>query len=820
MGTSSTLSGVFSAGETVTCTVTAHDGTDAGNSVSDSVSISASNAAPTVTGVTIEPDPAYTNNVLSVSYTADDADGDSLTISYSWTIGGTEVGTGDTLSGDTAFDRNETVTVTVTADDGVDTGDGSDSVTVSNTPPTPPEASVTPEAFDVGLDDIVCARDLDSSDDDSDTVNYTIEWMADGLDYPAAFGSATGPTTTTETDDTVPAADTSLADLWTCFITPFDGDDDGLAAEASAEPASASGSLDSSRSDLAGGPSSSTNGQNNLLTQAITFASDVTVTGFAIDFASTTSCNVCDFAIYEDSGGPAALVGSVSGSCGATGTNEVTLSVGFDVPAGNYQLAHRLGVCSTTFPVVSDDGSSSRTMYYQVSTAGGSFPDPASPLGSFPSALYAVWPIGSTGGGGPTIPFIGSAAITPDPAYEGDTLTCSYSGFGSPNSGSDVSTYSWTIGGSEVGTSSTLSSGFHSGDEVICAVTPDDGVEVGDVVHATLNIEPPFSYPDVTSLVAGDLIITEIMPNPDAVTDANGEWFEVYNASGMDVDLQDLVLSDNGASHTVDASLVVLAGEYVVFARNSDIGTNGGVSADHEWTSLQLTNANDVVTLSYGGTTFDEVDYSGWGPSAGASLSLAFSSDVFDTTDNDDPTYWCDGEVVYGDGDLGSPGSANGEWCGTATTYGPTGTTLNYGLAGPNYILAQLVTVGADGVVAGFGASSHYGGFNNVELALYEDNGGAPGALVAYSESTLAGEFDFSLALESSAAQVAAGDYWIAFSGDNSGTSAHYLYYDTSVSVTVHYRVLAYGTAWPDPFSTEGTFPVSETIVSVEVVSF
>jgi len=42
----------------------------------------------------------------------------------------------------------------------------------------------------------------------------------------------------------------------------------------------------------------------------------------------------------------------------------------------------------------------------------------------------------------------------------------------------------------------------------------------------------------VNSAVASDVVINEIIQNPSAVSDANGEWFEVHNptASAIDID--------------------------------------------------------------------------------------------------------------------------------------------------------------------------------------------------------------------------------------------------------------------------------------------
>ncbi|HKJ27516.1 MAG TPA: lamin tail domain-containing protein, partial [Anaerolineales bacterium] len=45
--------------------------------------------------------------------------------------------------------------------------------------------------------------------------------------------------------------------------------------------------------------------------------------------------------------------------------------------------------------------------------------------------------------------------------------------------------------------------------------------------------------------VAGDVIINEIMQNPNAVFDSAGEWLELYNTTGADIDLNGWTIQDN-----------------------------------------------------------------------------------------------------------------------------------------------------------------------------------------------------------------------------------------------------------------------------------
>ena len=71
-----------------------------------------------------------------------------------------------------------------------------------------------------------------------------------------------------------------------------------------------------------------------------------------------------------------------------------------------------------------------------------------------------------------TAPSIDSVSINPTSPRPDDTLTCSYSGFADDDGDSDLSTYSWTIDGTEVGTGSILSSGYEGGDVVTVRSRP------------------------------------------------------------------------------------------------------------------------------------------------------------------------------------------------------------------------------------------------------------------------------------------------------------------------------------------------------------
>ena len=97
-------------------------------------SIVIDSTAPTIANVSITPDPADASDTLTCSYDFDDPDLDADHSTIQWFIQGALVGSGPTLSG--VFDRGDVVTCTVTASDGLLTGNTlSDHVTITNNLP-------------------------------------------------------------------------------------------------------------------------------------------------------------------------------------------------------------------------------------------------------------------------------------------------------------------------------------------------------------------------------------------------------------------------------------------------------------------------------------------------------------------------------------------------------------------------------------------------------------------------------------------------------------------------------------------------------------
>jgi len=160
----------------------------------------------------------------------------------------------------------------------------------------------------------------------------------------------------------------------------------------------------------------------------------------------------------------------------------------------------------------------------------------------------------------------------------------------------------------------------------------------------------------------GEIVITEVMANPEAVSDANGEWIELFNPTARELQLNGLILKDDGSNrHLISGQppLIIRPGAFMILAKNSDSLTNGGVHVDYQYTGFTLGNTEDQVILCLPDeTVIDRISYGpGWPLISGSSMEL--QADRPTTYANDDPSNWHEAIEVFGAGDKGSPGRMN-----------------------------------------------------------------------------------------------------------------------------------------------------------------
>jgi len=200
-----------SKGEVWEVTATPRDQDDPGEPATASITIA--NAAPTVASARVEPPVLVEGSTAScVGEGWSDDDGDPEGYEVAWQVDGTEVSTAETLTG-VEFDKGQSVTCTLTPDDGFTLGEPvtSDAVVVGNTPPTLSEGSLEPADPTTTSEISLVPPTITDVDGDEVTLSYT--WKVDG--EPVS------------TSDTLAPELHAKDQVITVDVIPNDGDDDG-----------------------------------------------------------------------------------------------------------------------------------------------------------------------------------------------------------------------------------------------------------------------------------------------------------------------------------------------------------------------------------------------------------------------------------------------------------------------------------------------------------------------------------------------------------------------------------------------------------------
>jgi hypothetical protein len=161
---------------------------------------------------------------------------------------------------------------------------------------------------------------------------------------------------------------------------------------------------------------------------------------------------------------------------------------------------------------------------------------------------------------------------------------------------------------------------------------------------------------------AGEVIFSELMINPDGVSDELGEWIELFNTTDAPLSLAGCRLTDESSpkdDKLVDGPVVIPAKSAIVLAREGDSAQNGGlVGAVLEYgPSFVLANGGDTAVLVCGTTEVDRVTFtSTWPFAKGTTMQLRQSARS--ATANDLVGSWCPATLTYGTGtQRGTPGN-------------------------------------------------------------------------------------------------------------------------------------------------------------------
>ena len=174
-------------------------------------------------------------------------------------------------------------------------------------------------------------------------------------------------------------------------------------------------------------------------------------------------------------------------------------------------------------------------------------------------------------------------------------------------------------------------------------------------------------------IAPGDLTVTEFMTEPEnEIPMYYGEWFEIYNGSGRNLDLDGLEIegtSGMDTGFTINETLYIAAGDYLVFGVNSDTELNGNVDLDYVYTRssgtttvFDLERTGDTIRLIYDGLTLDTVTWTSATWDVTQQYSHQVNSNAYDNEwANDLPQNWCQApsETLQDEGWYGTPGEVN-----------------------------------------------------------------------------------------------------------------------------------------------------------------
>jgi hypothetical protein len=194
----------------------------------------------------------------------------------------------------------------------------------------------------------------------------------------------------------------------------------------------------------------------------------------------------------------------------------------------------------------------------------------------------------------------------------------------------------------------------------LLSVTLDETVET-----EVISISGEGTVVDNPSNPGSGLLITEIMFDPAALSDAQGEWIEVLNNSGETVNLKNMVLRKGSESfHKINADVNIAPGASVVLGNS--VTATGNVSYNYG-SALSLTNTGgfELILATYGtngldGTVLCSVNYRSSGfPASVAGKSMQLDPTVTTAAAATLGSNWCLSTQTFATGDYGTPGLPN-----------------------------------------------------------------------------------------------------------------------------------------------------------------
>ncbi len=513
--------------------LTPSDDTLTGNTVT-SLTGTVVNSAPVIESVQLAPSAPTTTSPLVASVVASDADGDALSYTYAWYVGGQLVSgvTGDTLPA-SHHEAGDQVWVEATASDGIDTTDPVLSlvVTIENTPPSVAAATISPTVAYEST--VLSCTGTGWYDVDGDAEGYQYVWRVNGQQVG--------------TGDQLTGADFDKDDVVTCVLTPDDGEDPGTPVTSAgvtilnSAPTLATMGLSNADPTTATNLTVVTTGENDpdgdTYTRTVQWYVNGTLvhTGDVLASSHIERGDVVYAVLTLDDGDDADAWTSPS----TTVVNALPVVTTAVISPSQPRVTDTFSVAVTSSDADGDPvtysyqwlegglplaGQTSSTLSGSVVSKGDVVSVRITPNDglddgvAYDSAEVTV--LNST-------PTLDDALLGPDPAYTDTPITCTATNPQDADGDFVQVQYDWTVDGlSAPASTATLATNlFHKGDAVVCTATPYDSEVLGTpVVSSALTVSnaPPvlggISLNATTPTENSVLIVTE-----QDVSDADGD---------------------------------------------------------------------------------------------------------------------------------------------------------------------------------------------------------------------------------------------------------------------------------------------------------
>ncbi len=218
----------------------------------------------------------------------------------------------------------------------------------------------------------------------------------------------------------------------------------------------------------------------------------------------------------------------------------------------------------------------------------------------------------------------------------------------------------------------------------------------------------------------GTVIVSEVMRNPGATADPQGEYFEVANLGASAVNLQSWIIADAGSgpgsdSFSVTTRVIIAPNAAAVFCHDGALVTAGGYCDFVYGNAMELANDDEII-LSVDGLEIDRVAFGGGFPtSEGHALNLDPAQ--YSRVGNDTPGNWCATVDAAANrlasGDYGTPRRVNPSCSGSPGVVGVVpGDGIKQG--------GDVLTVTGSGFIATSGVS--LGGVACASFTVVDDN--------------------------------------------------------------------------------------------------